>query len=306
MNNSNLIGNILRFLQIADILTGIICMITFDNKFNIIFVIILLFIIISLLIILYSKEKYIRFVDFLFDNEKHNFNLLPKMRMYLNKEKICNKINVKLVEITYDIKHKQSTQSSLLGDVDILYKIEIENKSIPNTYYFITGNDYSNKAPEIYYKYGSMTKYSRISPEEKNCALYYKNVVRKFNFYLDENYITNANSFNIEIKVHYENSFEFEHNYLDTIICLPKIFGDSVEKMKYIINLHGFPSKNDFYFFTYSICGNKLKYNINDIPNRCDKMNESFIVEFNPKSTRDEKAYYFRIGIHDTDKESKF
>lgn len=151
-----------------------------------------------------------------------------------------------------------------------------------------------------------MTKYSRISPEKKNCAIYYKNVVGKFNFYLDENYITNANSFNIEIKVHYANSFEYELNYLDTIICLPKIFGDSAEKMQYIINLHGFPSKNDFYFFTYSICGNKLKYNINDIPNMYDKKNESFIVEYNPKSTRDEKAFYFTIGIHDTDKESKF
>lgn len=306
MNSSDLIENILRIFQIVNILIGIICTITFDNNFTIISFVILFFIIISLLITLYSKERYIKFVDFLFDNEKHNFNLLPKMRMYLNNKKKFNKLDIRQVKVRYEIKHKQSTESSLLGDVDILYKIEIKNKAIPNTYFFITGNDYSNKVPRILYKYGTMDSYSEISPEEKSCAIYYKNVVRDICFNIDKKYITQSGNLKIELKVCYENSFEFEHNYMDTIICLPKIFGDNVENMKYDICLQGFPNDIDFYFFTYIICANKLKFGINNIPNVCNEKNKHFSVEFSPKSTRKEQAYYFRIGIHDTDKESRF
>lgn len=306
MNSGNIVDIVLKVFQIIDILIGIICIISFDNKISIILVSILLFIIISLIALLYSKEKYIRFVDFLFDNEKHNFNLLPKMRMYLNKEKIYNRVKVKSVDVTYNITHTESEKSNSMGNAEILYTIAIENKSIPKEYYFITGNDYSDEVPQIFYKYGIMDEYSTVSPEERNCAFYYRNVVRKVNFNLDKKLIPQKDTLEIKIKVCYKNSFEFEHNYLDTIICLPRIFGDYVKQMRYTINLYKFQNDIAFHFFTYSILGNKLKYSISVIPNTCTKDNESYSVEFYPESTLDEKAYYFRIGNCDTDKESRF
>ncbi len=306
MNKSNVIENTLRMLQIINLLMGILGTMTFDNKWIIIFTVLFIFIIISLITELYLKERYIRFVEFLFENTKHNFILLPKMRMYLRKEKMRNKLKICSMEVKYNVKHKESTESSLLGDAEIIYNLKVYNKSIPKSYKLIIGNDYSDKMPQFYYKYGDIEDYLKGSPEEKNCAPYYKNVVRELGFTLEKNHITQSEWLEISFKLFYENSFEFEHNYFDTIICLPKIYGDSIEYMKYDINLDGFPNDIDFYFFTYSIFADKLNFVINDIPNKCVEKNKSFSVEFNPNSTKDEKAYYFRLGTLDTDKENRF
>lgn len=306
MKNSNVIENTLQILQIINLLMGILGVITFNNKWIIIFIVLFIFIIISLITELYLKERYIRFVEFLFENKKHNFNLLPKMRMYLRKEKMCNKLDVYSLEVTYNVKHKKSSESSLLGDAEIIYNLRAYNKSLPDSYKLIIGNDYSNKMPHFFYKYGDIKDYMKCSPEEKNCSLYYKNVVRELSFKLDKSHITQSKFLDISFKLYYENSFEFEHNNFDTIICLPKIYGDSINCMKYVINLEGFPNDINFYFFTYSICGDKLNFFINDIANECLEKNKSFSVEFSPNSTKDEKAYYFRIGTLDTDKENRF
>ena len=306
MNFNDYIGKVLTILQVVECVIGIYVVVVSENKVLVGGLVILGFIVVTLLYVLYSKELYIRFIEYLFENEHHKFELLPEMRMYLHIKKIENKVKYNSIDITYDIKHKKSDKSRLLGDVDITYKLDIKNENLPQSYSFITGNDYSNKPPILLYKYGTMEKHTSISADKVNCAIYKRNAIRHFEFEFDKNEITGQDNLEVEMKISYEDSFEFEHVPMDTIICLPKIFGNSIPKIKYTINLIDFPEEDTYYMFSYIVRRKNLEYVRNTIQNTNDSNRRTFVVELSPNKVIGEKAYYFRLGTINRDEENCF
>lgn len=306
MISDDWVGKVLIVIQIIEGMIGIYAFAVAENKVLIGCIFLLVFLIISLLFILYSREMYIRFIEFLFENEHHKFELLPEMRMYLNTKKIANKVKYNSVSVTYDIKHKKSEKSQLLGDLDIIYNLDIKNEKVPRTFYFLTGNDYSNKPPKLLYKYGKMQDYNEVSADKVNCAKYKRTAIREFKIEFDKSLIENKGNFKLEMKISYEESFEFEHISMDTIICLPKIFGDDIPSMKYTINIIDFPPKETYHLFSYIIAREGFCYLRKNIGHEADADRRRFVITFQPNDVKGEQAYYFRLGRKDFDEELEF
>lgn len=299
-------GNrVVVIVGIIEAICSIFAIVVAENKVFVSCLAILVFIIVMLIICLYSKELYIRFIEYLFENEHHRFELLPAMRMYLRTKNIRNKVKYNSISVTYNIKHKKSCESNLLGDLNIIYKLNIKNEKLPKTYYFITGNDYSNEPPTFKYKYGNMQEYSEAAIAEVNCAEYKRNAIRPFKIDLDDNKIAKKGDFVMEMLISYHNSFEFEHIPMDTIICLPKIFGDDIPSLKYTINIIDFPQEEKYYLFSYLIKRDGFRYERTVIDNEHDIGRRTFNVSLRPNNVVGEKAYYFRLGTKDRDVEHR-
>ncbi len=297
-----------RLIIIVSILEGIcsiFAIVVSENKILVGSIAILVFIIVLLAILLYLEELYIRFIGYLLENKYHRFELLPAMRMYLRTKKMRNKIRYNSINVTYNIKHKCSSESRLLGDLDIIYELDVKNEKIPNTFYFITGNDYSNMPPKFLYKYGNMQEYSEATVEEVNCAEYKRNAIRSFNIELSGNKIPKTGNFIMKMKISYQNSFDFEKIPLDTIICLPQIYGDDIPLMEYTINIIDFPREETYYLFSYLIKRDKFGYERTVIENRHDDIRRTFNVTLHPNDIVGEKAYYFKVGTKDRDVEPR-
>lgn len=310
MNSSNLLDLVLKICQLLNIIIGIICFLVVSNKVYAIFFVLMVSTLILLIYNIVRLKHFICFVEFLFENDIHNFELLPKMRLYLHYKKIKNNIDILDLDISYNIFVKSKEQEkNLLGNLEIIYKINMSEEKIPKTFHMITGNDFSEKPPKLWIKYGNMNDFAAISYRDRNCAWYNKTSIRDFHFNISENKIVRKGNFILEIKILYDESpsFDFSSNNMETIICLPKIFSDSVKKITYYINLIGFDNKLNFNVFPYVIKSNKKDFEINSIAtiSNGDRDINKFIINLYPNEIKWEKAYYFKIGLNEHDSENR-
>lgn len=265
------------------------------------------FIVIPILLIVILLKKnimlvnYIQFVEFLFDNRTHNFRLLPMERMYLHNRGMINQINISNAEVTYIITpSKDNIGDKLLGDEEIRYKFSIRNRKLPQTFKFIVGNDYSNEKMEVWYKLSENSEYTRIEEKTSERAPYWKGTLKCIDIALERNNLPQGEIVYLYIKVICKKAFELREIKRDTIICLPILFANNVERITYYIDAQGFNEK--MYFSAKRVHKEKRKYLI-DTGSSCRKGDAMFSVEIDPNEISGEQAYYFRIGTSEIDPE---
>lgn len=250
-------------------------------------------------------NKYVRFVEGLIDNKYHNFLLLPKLRMYLHKNKINNKVEIEDMKVTYIIYPSANTTTSredeLLGDGSVEYEIRIRNRNLPNTFYFIAGNDYSDEEPQIFYKIGNNGIRSRLEVKSERIAPYWRGRIKSGKIALDKTRLSQEHTISIYIEVRCNRLFEFKKLGRDTIICLPKLFSDDIDRIEYMIDVSKF-NGTKFYCNAKRIYMNK-EYRVDEI--NCEEGNGIFKTNIEPKEVKGESAYYFRIGLDEIDPEER-
>lgn len=267
-----------------------------------------IFVFVVLLLSYKKNYDYINFIEYLCNNNRHRFNLLPRFRIYMHQHKILNKIHVRSLDITYQIDGKkyQNEKEPLYGDVTITYKYEIE-KTSTSEFIWIYGNDYAEDPPLINVKYGSMKEYMQIGAEPCSCPPYMKSVVRCTKIEFLKDYKTEGKIWPMEIKVFYKKAFDFENLDLDTIICLPMLYGNKIDQMDYHIQLHNYSEAVKFYFFPYKIIKKGKGY---DCPiqtyERKEGRHTQFDVKLGLEDVKKEYAFYFRLGTSPSDIEAKF
>lgn len=294
------------------ILEFAVCLWQIITATSIIYIVILLLVMFSslMLFLIWSKHRkllqYVKFIEYLMNNDKHNFILLPKIKMYIHRNKIINKIKIKQLDVTYNItRHSNNPDKNdglLLGDMVINYEMLIENKCIPSEFNFVSGNDYSNLSPELKYRYGSRSDYQDMDDNSELIAPYWRGSLKHYSFGIEKHYLPQEGDLKIEIKVSCENAFVFNTIPRDTIICLPEVFSDDIDFIYYSINLFDFEEIN-YYCDAYQINVEKGEFATHKIG--CEKKDgeNSFTSKLYPNNLTGEKAYYFRLGTDRTDKE---
>lgn len=268
----------------------------------------------------YSKDhEYINFIEYLCNNNRHRFNLLPRLRIFIHQHNILNRMNVENLDITYSIDGKayRGSEEELYGDLNIKYKYIIKKSSNMKIFTWVYGNDYSFEAPKLKVKYGLLDENEKIqgddmeiAAEECSCPPYMKSVIRHANIEIKKN-IVQADKWGMEIELDYKKAFDFQNLKLDTIICLPMLFGEKIENINYHILLYNYDQTKEFYFFPYKIIKNKRTYECpvqqyqkNVIKNQ--KLHTRFDISLDLEKTKKEYAFYFRVGTSSRDIESKF
>jgi len=183
-----------------------------------------------------SLKDYVDFLEYLIDNDKNNFCLLPQVCMRLHKSKEYNKLRVKQLTLncTYDFHNivRENVQSaSEIEFCDTMeYQMEIENNdSIPETYTLYRGNTYSDgTSPEIWERLGNR-EYGEIPLDER------EKYVNKYKWPLPQSDIPRSGSFPLAFKFVYH-----EKNHADAkdvIIFYPIQFAEKIEKVRFNISI---------------------------------------------------------------------
>lgn len=301
------------YLTLCDVILGIIVSLTQINLTLKAIIMILIIAPFFYFICSYKKQRdYISFVEYLFHNERHRFSLLPRIRMYMNQFKICNKVNIKELNVDYTIDGKdyQNTEEPLCGDVIKTFRFTIDEMK-GTKYTLVFGDDYSFAAPVIKIKYGSQIEYTELAAQEYSSPPYIKSVVRCVKVEINRQIIPQKGTWPLEIRLEYKKAFDFQNVNMDTIVSLPRLFGNRIEKMRYIIKLINYDRNVKYYCFFYKIAKG---YNGYEIVNKdCDKRKSSEndgYTEFEAvvplDNIRKEQAFYFRVGTSNIDKENVF
>jgi hypothetical protein len=148
---------------------------------NIISMIIIIFLMLLLNILYYVCKKYnklkkkydertefIAYINFLFNNEKNKFNLLPKIDLVIDKSEEINVlyINQLSAKYIYDMSKIDTTKISqkekLEYDSVIEYEINAKNEDLPVKYIYYRGNMSAKEDPKAEQKYGTMASFRGI------------------------------------------------------------------------------------------------------------------------------------------------
>lgn len=290
------ISILLQFIQLIIALIGL--------RFQVSSLLIIIFISTILTIIFIVQKQrnvnqYVSFIEYLINNEHHNFILLPKLRMFINAEKLNNKMTINEMHVEYNI--KQNKYEKLIGDLEITYHLWIENKEIPNQIDFIMGNDYSLEKQNMVLKYGAMEREFNVPASRQIAAPYWREQIRHYSIELNPEYIPKTGDLKLTMKVTCDRSFNFKDLPRDTIIFLPKIFSDDIKKVQYKIQMNNFGT-NKFYCDAYKIYSNHKGFTTTGIECKTTQ-NNLFETNIKPNTVNGEKAYYFRVGLAEQDEE---
>ena len=244
--------------------------------------------------------NYVSFIEFLMHNKRHCFVILPKIRMYIHSNNLTNKVKINLLRITYDV--TKNSNNGSLGDMTINYDLDIVNNNIPSEFHFVYGTDYSKCTPIVKYNYGhdSVEPYYIATKEnEEKVAPYWLGFLKHYKLGIDKNKITQNDVFKLRISLECNEAFDFSIER-DTIICLPDMFSNDIEKIEYQINLHGYDEV--FYCNAYRVSSDRKEFSIGEVTDK-NKPSYSFRQTFYPNTIKGEKAFFFRIGQSENDPE---
>ena len=226
---------------IADIIAIIIAIKSISPALP--FLIIAFVILVCVVVYLYSKYKercdFINFIQYLFNNNIRNFNLLPKICLALDKTEETNKLFLKkmTVEYTYDMR---SVNTGILShDTPICYSntiechLEAENRNIPKEYVIYRGNMKADDSVEIMQKHGSQAIYEAVSPPRYTDETRVDIVVQRYCWQLKRENITKGRSFPISFKFKYSEKSVANSN--STIVLYPKQYAKSIEVIDFKI-----------------------------------------------------------------------
>ena len=308
MNREFKVSLIALIVQIIEL---IICLWGLISDYNLIFFLFLCLLVFSSVVFCvigirhYNLLQYVYFIEYLMHNEKHKFVLLPKIKMYLHSQKINNQLKIKEININYDVEyHKPDNPNevdNLLGDMTIEYKLIIENKNIPDEFNFIYGNDYSKLKQEVSYCYGTNHNYLAMPEKPEQVAPYWRGSLKFYKFGIDRRILPQEGDFEINIIIKCNKAFVFKGLPRDTIICLPEIFSRDIQTINYKLKFSGY-GEEIFYCDAYKICKTSGKFDT--IPINYKKIGKNlFEASMYPNDIKGEKAYYFRVGLSETDLE---
>lgn len=108
--------------------------------------------------------------------------------------------------------------------------------------------------------------------------------------------------FELKITMNYKNSFNFTNDPTDTLILLPLMFSNKIDKINYRISLLGFDYQ-ELYVSSNEISSKNAfgNYSIKTLPNKIDKNLLCKKTELN--NINKESAYFFRISVIDANME---
>ena len=309
MNKELKIAFVALIVQVMEFIFGVIGVINSINVLSIIFLCLIVGTTVVLIVLgyrLYSKVMYINFLEYLMHNDNHSFVLLPKIRMYLHSRKINNNIKIKKLNVTYDFEKNIEKPEEAIGDMTIIYSMEIENKNIPEQFDFVHGNDFSNISPRVKYSYGTKSDLQTMADNQNiRIAPYWRGALKHYNFAFEKQYLPQEGDIKIEIKVECEKAVDFMKVPRDTIICLPLAFSKFIDTINFTINVGGF-GETKFFCDAYQISKINSKFSrksINCASRKTSNNTYSFDSNVYPNIIKGEKAFYFRLGFCETDKE---
>ena len=236
---------------IVSLIVGIldICGNIFANIKNYIWLNILTYII-FILICLYWYKKYkqrkdfMDFIYYLFFNEKHRFNVLPKVCLRMEEERKFNNLLLEnmTIEYSYDMSESDFTQfpkKPIEYKSEIKYWLDIKNEKLPKKFGFYFGN----MTGDTLKNFQQITKEGKAGEklEEKYELIPFD---KKLEGKLDTNYYIwelketekpeNLSVYKMGFQLDYE---EKTKAYSDTIIFYPKQFAENIDNLKVKFNL---------------------------------------------------------------------
>lgn len=199
---------------------------------------------IFLIVQLYNKYRerrdFISFIQYLFDNNFHNFNLLPKICLALDKSGETNDLAVEnmTIKYTYDMRNinvDTISQDDIINYYDTIeYDLRVRNKNIPKEFVCYRGNMKSyDDCIEIFQKHGNQIDYERVpcprhTDETKN------NVdIQKYSWQIKDENITKGKIFTHNFKFRYLEKATANSN--DTIVFYPKQYAKEIETVEFQI-----------------------------------------------------------------------
>lgn len=278
-----------------------------ESKFSLstIFLVILFLVLFAIaiytFILLYKELKksfnFTTFIQYLESNPYHNFNLLPKLCLELNKRNAVNPLHINHLKISYTI-DMPSDPMSVLPNQNIEYNDTVEvllscqNKSLPDNLKHYRGNEYASSGKEeIFVKYGTQTDYHPVNANANNTETHYKTDVKVFQWYLSPKNISHDKEFPVSLKMNYTESGKA--NWNDTIIFYPRQYGERVDEVELVLQLQH-PQKVLTKFNAYRIWKDGNAYTRCEIPDVTIENNTAH-VKFLPNNNKDEyEAFYFR------------
>lgn len=246
---------------------------------------------------LYQKNNdYITFVEYLFDNSYHNFSLLPRIRMYIQRNNIINKIHIKELNVICIIEKNQKNNYSTSK---VIFEFEISRDTLIDTYNFVTGNDFSTETPTVKYSYGDKRE-REVMMEKPIFAPDTSSVIRVLSLDIEKDKIPlDQPTWKLKLEFDYVRLFDFEKMETDTIICLPKVFGEKIDKINYTIIISGYDPNKKFYCNLNKCSINNGKYIVTK--QGVNSQGNAFTTTIYPDSYEKEYAYYFRFGTSNLD-----
>ena len=247
----------------------------------------------------YIKQKeYIQFIEYLNNNNYHNFRVLPLLRMYLHQKKLCNSVHIQKAHITYFAEPNLETKDPngvLLGDCEIHYIFDIENRNLPDTFKFLCANDNSNGEPQIKYRFNSSENYYSESSRSETVHPHWGGKMKEVSISFDDALITNNKIITLEIVVTMKKAFSFAPDDRDTILCLPINYSSRIDQIEFEIDVSKF-NERPFYCSAKRVYCKKMKTTTDSINCMPNKDSSRFKTTINPENNI-ENAYYFRIGL---------
>lgn len=272
------------------------------NKFTIAVPLLIFALVLLLIVIVQLYNKYIDrrdfldFIEHLFQNNTHNFNLLPKICLALDKSKEINQLHVRemTVKYTYDmskIDFSILSPETFVGYTDTIeYTLNVENKKLPTEFICYRGNMYADDYIDIKQKHGSQVEYEKVPVPRYTDETKTSSIVQRYCWQLKNEYITRSRLLPISIKIKYHEKARANSN--DTIILYPKQYAQKIEKINFEINFNC--EKNIIERIELFKIWKDNKILKNTPITGINMLNNKATISLHPDSTKYE-AYYFRV-----------
>lgn len=250
-----------------------------------------------------QNADYIHFVENLFYNQYQTFDLIPRIRIYLHKNNIKNDIHILKLNITCIVNGAQNeNEDFLFADSKVIFEYEISQDTVPNTYEFITGNDFTQSPQSIKFSYGNKNEQD-VMLTENAIQSESSNPVRHISLKIEkQNVIFNNKTWKMKLEIDHIRVFDFRKIKTDTIICIPKVFGEDIDKINYTIKIVNFETNNKFYCNLHKCFLKDNEYvvtaqDVHTISKDSKTTNEVFNATILPDSGDKEQAYYFKLDM---------
>ena len=185
-------------------------------------------------IIRYKKK----FIEYLFNNPTHNFNLLPKICLAIDQSTDINDLIVRDMAVSYvcdmsSIDLSSITPTSRIKYNDYIeYSFDVENKKLPKQFFCYLGNLYSDTFfGKISQKHGIQSEYELIPTPRYTDETVTRSNVQKYVWQLKPDNFQCTPTVPINFKIDYAETSKANSN--DTIILYPRQFAKKVERITF-------------------------------------------------------------------------
>ena len=179
-----------------------------------------------------ERCEFIEFIDFL---HLHEFDILPKTYLTLDKPQNVNKLHVHEMSITYtnDMKNYNPLDNNQRYNTTIEHELMVKNKNLPKSYGIYAGNIYADKAPIVRERHGNRTNYADVT----EVKYHYQTAIQNYSWALNNEYDKRKVSFPISFKFTFESIMP--SNLATDIVIFPKKYAKQVDNINFHFNIIG-------------------------------------------------------------------